>query len=97
MDRWLASGGGTRWPWWMQLKADLTGIPVEVPAGSETGTLGAALLAGTGTGVYRSLSEAVSAAVPIALRYEPDLVRGARYADRLAEHEASVGHRATRS
>src|SRR6185369_12001298 len=42
------TGGGARSPWWMQLKADLLGMPVEVSRQAEPGTLGAALLAGVG-------------------------------------------------
>jgi sugar (pentulose or hexulose) kinase len=45
-------GGGTRSDRWMQLKADITGIPVEVTEVTEAGCLGAAFLAGLGTGTY---------------------------------------------
>jgi xylulokinase len=86
----LASGGGTRSAWWMQLKADLTGVPVDVPAGSEAGSLGAAILAGVGTGIYGSLDEAVAAVVPAARRFDPDPARGALYEERLRRHEAAV-------
>jgi len=90
VDRWLASGGGTRSAWWMQLKADLSGIPVEIPAGAEAGTLGAAILAGVGAGVYGSLEEAVAAVVPVAKLFEPDPERAALYEERLRRHEAAA-------
>jgi xylulokinase len=51
------TGGGARSPWWTQLKADMTGVPIEVVAHPEPGTLGAALLAGLATGVYDDLQE----------------------------------------
>jgi xylulokinase len=74
-----ATGGGSRNAWWMQLMADLTGIPVEVVAQDEPGAFGAAILAGVGSGVYESVSSAVASLVTVARRFEPDLERGARY------------------
>jgi xylulokinase len=79
------TGGGARSPWWMQLKADLLGMPVEVSKQAEPGTLGAALLAGVGAGVYGSLAEAATRA-GIARRFEPDERRAARYAAKVAGH-----------
>jgi sugar (pentulose or hexulose) kinase len=63
----------------MQLKADLTGLPVEVVAQDEPGAFGAAILAGVGAGVYWSVSDAVRDLVAIGRRYEPDPARGALY------------------
>jgi xylulokinase len=79
------TGGGARSPWWMQLKADLLGMPVEVSRQAEPGTLGAALLAGVGAGVYGSLPEAATRA-GIARRFEPDERRAARYAGQVERH-----------
>ncbi len=47
-----AIGGGARSDRWMQLKADITGVPIERTAVTEAGCFGAAFLAGLGTGVY---------------------------------------------
>lgn len=74
-----ATGGGSRNAWWMQLMADLTGIPVEVVAQEEPGAFGAAILAGVGAGIYGSVSYAVAELVSVARRFEPDRERGARY------------------
>ena len=41
-----ATGGGSRNTWWLQLIADLSGVPVEVVAQEEPGAFGAAILAG---------------------------------------------------
>ena len=81
------AGGGARSPWWMQLKADLLGMPVEVCEQAEPGTLGAALLAGVGSGVYGSLREAAAHA-RVARRFEPEERRAARYATKVARHRA---------
>jgi sugar (pentulose or hexulose) kinase len=79
------AGGGARSPWWMQLKADLLGIPVHVAGVPEPGTLGAALLAGVGAGCYASIGEAASQA-RVARRFEPDDGRASRYRPKLANH-----------
>jgi xylulokinase len=84
-----ATGGGSRLAWWLQLHADVCGIPVEVADQDEPGAFGAALLAGVGRDVYPSVSEAVGRLVGVSRRFEPDTERGARYAvvlDRLGRH-----------
>jgi len=50
-------GGMVANDWLMQRLADLTGLPVERPAVTETTALGAAYLAGLGAGLYGSLEE----------------------------------------
>lgn len=47
-----ADGGATANAWLMQFQADVLGAPVVVPQIAETTALGAALLAGVGTGVW---------------------------------------------
>nr|MCU0515080.1 FGGY-family carbohydrate kinase [Anaerolineae bacterium] len=59
----LLVGGGARSAFWAQLFADVTGRRIVIPAGSEFGARGAALLAGVGAGVYPSLAAAVQRAV----------------------------------
>jgi xylulokinase len=83
------AGGGTRSAWWMQLKADLLGSPVEVTDQLEPGTLGAALLAGVGIGTYRSLSDAAER-VQIAHRYEPSPARRKKLQAKLERHRVAV-------
>ncbi len=55
-----ASGGGTRSPYWMQIKADISGCTIEVPALHEATLLGAALVVGIGIGLYADPQEAIS-------------------------------------
>jgi len=75
----LAVGGGARSPLWRQIKADVTGLPVALPATTETTALGAALLAQVGTGVCSSLEEAASQAVHIVEVRQPEAVSKERY------------------
>jgi xylulokinase len=92
----VATGGGARSAWWMQLKADLLGMPVEVSDQLEPGTLGAALLAGLGVGTFRTLEEA-AASVRIARRFEPDEGRRDRYREKVERHRTAVASLAERS
>jgi L-xylulokinase len=43
---------------WMQMLADVSGLPVELPQVEETGCFGAAIAALVGTGVYPNFSDA---------------------------------------
>ena len=74
-----ATGGGSRNAWWLQLMADVTGVPIEVVDQDEPGAFGAAILAGVGCGVYPSVSRAVADLVTVSRRFEPDRYRGALY------------------
>jgi len=51
-------GGGARNRLWNQIRADVTGLPVVVPAEVEATALGAAMVALVGAGVYGSMAEA---------------------------------------
>lgn len=75
------SGGAARSPVWSQLFADALDLRVEVPACSETGARGAALLAALGIGWYDSLAEAADG-VEIGRRHSPDPEGVARLANR---------------
>ena len=58
-----AMGGAANSKLWTQIKADVTGKRIEVPSSDTATTLGAALLAGVGVGVYESFEEAVEQTV----------------------------------
>ena len=51
-------GGGAKNRLWNQIRADVTGLPVVVPAEVEATALGAAMVAFVGAGIYRSVDEA---------------------------------------
>ncbi len=72
-------GGGARSPLWNQIKADVCGLPVLVPAIHETTALGAALLALVGLGRFASLAEAAEQLVQLDQRFEPDPARQRAY------------------
>ena len=59
-------GGGARGALWRQIQADVYGHPVEQLEAEEGGAFGAALLAGTGIGVWASVEAACAATVRVA-------------------------------
>ncbi len=60
-----ANGGGAKSEVWRQITADIFGFPLSTIAIDEGPALGAALLAGVGTGTYSSVEEACSAVVKV--------------------------------
>lgn len=72
-------GGAVKSPFWMQLKADILGktiVCLEVP---EEVTLGAAMLAGIGCGVYSSPSDAIEKTRNNETVYEPNMEKHKKY------------------
>jgi len=67
-----AMGGSANSQVWTQIKADVTNKQIEVPASDTATTLGAAILAGVGTGVYKSFDEAVRRTIAVKHTYEPN-------------------------
>ena len=78
-DTLRAMGGSANSRIWTQIKADVTGCGIEVPASDTATTLGAAILAGVGTGVYGSFEEAAERTVRVKKTYEPDPAMKAVY------------------
>jgi sugar (pentulose or hexulose) kinase len=67
----VLSGGMTQSPTLVQLVADTLGAPLSVAAVPESASLGCAMLAAIGAGVYADIGEAVSAMAG-ARRVDPD-------------------------
>lgn len=80
----LAMGGGAKSPMWLQMQADMYGMPVRVASGADA-CLGAAIIAGAGHGIYadvqegaKILSQSQGAVI------EPDRKRNQVYTEKLA-------------
>ncbi|MDR0709695.1 MAG: hypothetical protein LBF77_06490 [Spirochaetaceae bacterium] len=54
----VVAGGGSRSGAWLNIKADILQIPVNIPVVREAGTLGCAVLCSAASGVYGSIEEA---------------------------------------
>ena len=81
-----AVGGGSKSDAWLQLSADIMGRPFVRPRVTEAGALGAAILAGTGCGLYPSLADAANALVTLDRVFVPDSARHAIYNQRFAQY-----------
>ena len=82
IDELRAIGGGARSELWLQLKADICGVPVVAPRITEAASWGAALLAGAAAGHFSSAAEAAEEMLHLDRRFEPNPKRMARYEER---------------
>ncbi len=84
VDTLNAMGGASNSVLWTQIKADVAGRTIRVPSSDTATTLGAAILAGIGCGLYNDYDEAVSRTIRITRVQEPDPENKAVY-DRAME------------
>lgn len=68
-----AMGGSANSLLWTQIKSDVTGKSIIVPSSDTATTLGAAILAGVGVGVYENFEEAVALTVENKRSHEPNV------------------------
>jgi autoinducer 2 (AI-2) kinase len=76
------SGGAAKGTLWPQIIADVLGLPVHVPAVTESSALGAALCAGTGAGLYAGLTDLEGELRKRAATFEPRPAAVATYDER---------------
>ncbi|HOX05232.1 MAG TPA: xylulokinase [Planctomycetota bacterium] len=75
-----ASGGGARSPLWRQILADVFRAPVATVNSTDGAAYGAALLAGVGTGAFKSVESAAAKAVKVTGRTGVEKKTAAVYA-----------------
>jgi len=93
--------GGAKSPFWRKTIANVFGLPIAIPEKTEGPALGAAILAGVGTGVFEDFFETTERILPVAMRVEPDLKEHEQYMalygqftklyPALKEHYATMG------
>lgn len=66
-----ATGGGAHSAIWMQMKADMLGIPMVALKTVDAGTVGSAMLTGIVMGIFKDLSDAAAHMVEETVTYEP--------------------------
>jgi xylulokinase len=64
-------GGGARSRLWRQIQADVYGNAVEIVEAEEGAAYGAAILAGVGARIWKTVDEACAAVVRVAARVKP--------------------------
>jgi len=74
-----ATGGGSKSPLWLQIKADVTGKRIVTLNVTETGCLAGAILGGVAKGYYTSIDEACDALVKERSSFEPQEPNHSRY------------------
>ena len=68
----IASGGASNSDTWNQIKADVLGKPILTIKDQDSGCLGAAILAGVGAGIYKSIDLACKQIIKKGKEYIPD-------------------------
>lgn len=74
-----ATGGCAKSKLWLQMKADILGVPVTRMSVDEAGTIGGIMLTGVATGLYANLEEAAKALVRPVEVYKPRREMHGRY------------------
>jgi xylulokinase len=75
------TGGVAKSPMWCQMFADILQRPVELTKVSELGSLGAAMCAGIGAGLFENCADAVEKCVHISKTYMPNEKVSIEYAE----------------
>lgn len=85
------AGGASKSTLWCQMVADIAGLPVRIPEVADLACVGAAILAGVGSGIYPNAGEGYKRlAIQERVLY-PDPVRSERYKALLAEYKHHAG------
>ena len=66
-----ATGGGAHSAVWMQMKADMLGLPIVALKTLDAGTVGSAMLTGMAIGLFADLEDAADHMVEMTETYEP--------------------------
>lgn len=82
----LLLGGGARSRLWAQIRADVAGLPIRVPARVGTAPVGAAMLGAVAAGVFASLGEAAALLDAGGTEVEPDPHRSVLYEEAHARY-----------
>lgn len=87
IEEFRAVGGGSKSDAWVQLSADIIGRPFVRPKITEAGVLGAAIIAGVGSGTFSTFEEAVENVVRIERVFEPAPARERMYKDQFEKYK----------
>ena len=79
VHQFVAAGGATNSRHWMQMHADVTGVPVTLTEVADAPVLGCAILAAVGAGVYDDVGQAAGAMVHDTDTLEPDAASHEEY------------------
>lgn len=77
----ISLGGAARSDQWLQIKADVTGLPLRTPNCEEATSLGVAILAAVAVGLFPDVAAACREMVSLGSQVEPAQANRAAYAD----------------
>lgn len=80
VEQLVACGGALKSPRWMQMHADVIGVPIVLTEVQDAVSLGACVMAAAGAGLYPSVQEAAAAMVHETVTLLPDRKRHEEYA-----------------
>ena len=84
-------GGGARSPLWTQIKADVLGLRYHVLANADRATLGSAIMAGHGVGIFPDMAATAQAMRHVTRTTVPDPARHRRYQPMAAAYRDAYG------
>ncbi len=87
-DHFLVGGGGSQGPLWRRILASVLGVSLQTVEGTEHTAVGAAMLAGVGSGLFYDLAQAVAKTVRYGPSEQPDLDEMAIYDAQYARFRA---------
>ena len=91
IDRIWMIGGATESPQWPGIVADVTGLPLFLPRGKNWPAVGAAILAGAGTGVFATVDAGQACFQRSARAIEPVKTRTPVYDEGFADYQRLCG------
>ena len=86
-----ASGGGARSDFWRHLQADVYKQPIVLTNAEEGPAYGVAILAGVGTGAWKSVDEACASSIKQTTKISPNAKRSAVYDKHFAVYDKLYG------
>ena len=85
----VACGGGVRSALWLQILADVAGVPIEYTTSDDAVALGSAMCAAVGAGLYANIAAASAAMASTERIVEPAATTTEQYARGFARYEAT--------
>ncbi len=87
----IIAGGATRSDLWLQIHADVSGLPLTLTEVADAPALGSAILAAVGSKAFASIEEAAGAMVHTARVVEPDMAAHAAYRPHFEAYKRAYG------
>jgi xylulokinase len=91
--KFIANGGGSRSKIWLQITADILNKPIVRNKITEAGALGAAILAGTGSGIFSSPVEGTQQMVKKDTEILPNPVKVEKYNEKFEHYKRLYSYR----